>query len=216
MVEKISNYIVDNVLYKNEEVDTNTKEVMLFGVTRIVEDIPKYLLITVICALLGILKEAGIVLVVTVLYKTFVGGAHARTNFGCFISSLMFFILPVLISKYVSIPNDLNNILYILVYIFSLYVVVKIAPADTEEIPILNKAKKRQLKIFGFVFLCLIYIVTLFFIQGQVYKNIIVLTLFIIDLMATKPIYKFYRCKYSYESDEFKEYYKKNYGMDKG
>ena len=45
MVDKISNYILDNILYKNEKIEGDKREVMLFGVTRIVEDIPKYLII---------------------------------------------------------------------------------------------------------------------------------------------------------------------------
>ena len=47
MVDKISNYILDNLLYKDEKVEGDEREIMLFGVTRIVEDIPKYTLLRV-------------------------------------------------------------------------------------------------------------------------------------------------------------------------
>ena len=48
MVDKISNYILDNVLYKNEKIEGDSREIMLFGITRIVEDVPKYIVILAI------------------------------------------------------------------------------------------------------------------------------------------------------------------------
>ena len=42
MVEKMSEYIIDNFLYKGENISGDEREVMSFGITRILEDIPKY------------------------------------------------------------------------------------------------------------------------------------------------------------------------------
>ena len=89
MVDKISNYILDNILYRNEKIEGDQREVMLFGVTRIVEDIPKYIIIFLIALSLDILTQLLVVLAITIAYKTFVGGAHARTNLVCLISSIM-------------------------------------------------------------------------------------------------------------------------------
>lgn len=206
MVDKISNYILDNLLYKDEKVEGDEREVMLFGVTRIVEDIPKYTLIILISCYLGVIKRVGIVFLITLLYKVFVGGAHARTNLGCFVVSTLYFLIPAFLPKYLNIGNKVIYILYSIVFIFSLYVIINIVPADTEEIPILNKNKRKLMKCLAFISLIGIYILVLIINNNVLYK-ITLTTVFLIDLVAIKPVYKMFRCKYSYESEEFKDYF---------
>ena len=48
MVDKISNYLVDNVICKGEILSDDEKEILNFGVTRIVEDVPKYVIMLAI------------------------------------------------------------------------------------------------------------------------------------------------------------------------
>ena len=207
MVDKISNYLVDNVISNGEILDSDEREILNFGVTRIVEDIPKYIIMLTIAIITNTLFELGIVFVITFFYKTFIGGAHARTNFICLISSNIIFFTPILISKIFKINNVMIYILDVLVFIFSLFVIYYIAPADTEEVPILKANRRRKLKIQGVISLIIVYAVSLFFIKGSDIKEIILFTVLIIDICATKPIYRLLRCKYSYESEEFKEYY---------
>ncbi|MEG2348829.1 MAG: accessory gene regulator B family protein [Clostridia bacterium] len=207
MVDKISIYILDNILYKNEKIESDQREMMIFGITRIVEDIPKYLIILIISICFKILPMVGIVLGVTVAYKTFIGGAHARTNIGCLISSSIYFLAPVFISKNVNISLKTLYFFIVAIFIFSLYVIVKRAPADTEEIPIINKKKRKLFKMFAFLSLITIYIFTLTIIKSLNIKIMIFITILLIDTFATKPLYKFFNCKYSYESDEFKQYF---------
>lgn len=206
MVDKISNYILDNLLYKDEKVEGDEREVMLFGVTRIVEDIPKYTLIILISCYLGVIKRVGIVFLITLLYKVFVGGAHARTNLGCFVVSTLYFLIPAFLPEYLNIGNKVIYILYSIVFIFSLYVIINIVPADTEEIPILNKNKRKLMKCLAFISLIGIYILVLIINNNVLYK-ITLTTVFLIDLVTIKPVYKMFRCKYSYESEEFKDYF---------
>lgn len=158
MVEKMSNYILDNMLLKNEEVSEEKREVLLFGLTRILEDIPKYIFIFLVCYFLKILPELLVALIATICYKTFIGGAHARTNIECLILSTLYFIIPILISKYITFSNIVLYILYAIIFIFSLYVVLKVAPADTEEVPIINKKIRKRLKIRrNYIFNCYVY-----------------------------------------------------------
>lgn len=206
MIERMSNYILDNFLYRNEKVEGDEREVMLFGITRILEDIPKYTIIFLIAYFCNILQYVGIVLAVTIIYKGFIGGAHARTNIGCLISSIIYFILPVYLAKYININIYLLSAVTLL---SSLLVIWKIAPADTEEIPILKKAKRNRLKLFGLVSVLFIMSFNLLEIENLYIQNIILITIMFINICTTKPVYKFYKCKYSYESEEFKEYYNK-------
>lgn len=206
MIEKMSNYILDNFLYKNEKVEGDEREVMLFGITRILEDIPKYTIIFLIGYFCNILQYIGIVLAITILYKSFVGGVHARTNIGCLISSIIYFIAPVYLAKYMNINIYL---LSAIIFISSLFVIWKIAPADTEEIPILKKEKRRKLKLIGLVSLLVILAFNILEIQDRYIQNIILITILFIDVSTTKLMYKLFRCKYSYESEEYRDYYNK-------
>ena len=206
MVDKISNYILDNFLFKNETVDEEQREIMLFGVTRIVEDIPKYIIVFLIGFFLHILPQLGVVLLVTLVYKTFVGGAHARTNLGCLISSIIFFISPVFIAQNVNLSKNVLIIAYVLAFIFSIYVILRHAPADTEEVPILNKKKRKLFKVLAVISLILLY-VSMLLIKNKITSTIILITLTYINTFATNPLYKFYKCIRSCNSDEFKEYF---------
>ena len=207
MIEKMSNYILDNMLIKDEKVSNDERETLLFGVTRILEDIPKYTFIIILCAVLKILPELGVAFLTTLCYKLFIGGAHAKTNAECFVYSTLYFILPILFAKYIVVPNIVSYVIYTVVFIFSLYVILKIAPADTDQIPIINKDLRKNLRLGAFISIILIYLFTLIFLKNIEFRNIIIYIILLIDIMATKPMYKFLKCKYSYESQEFKQYF---------
>lgn len=208
MTEKISNYLLDNFLYKGEKIDGDKREVMLFGITRILEDLPKYLFVLIVSIFLHILPQVGIVMAVTVLYKVVIGGAHARTNIECFIYTSLYFFIPVIISKFVNVPNIYIYITAALIYLYSLFVIYKHAPADTEEIPILNKEKRKKYKIRALILLNLIYVAGILLVKyNSGIAKIIFSSIFLIDFFTSNFMYKILRCKHSYESDEFKEFF---------
>lgn len=208
MIDKFGNYLLDNVLYKGETVTEEKREVMLFGIVRILEDIPKYTGIFLLSMLLNILPDVGIVLLITIMYKIFVGGAHARTNIGCFVSSALYFWIPVYVSKNTNLSETIIYIIYSITFLFSMYIIVKIAPADTGEVPILNKNRRKKMKMCAFLSLSLIYIISLVFINNSFMQMLIVVTILLTDILATKPLYRFFKCQYSYETEEFDGYYK--------
>lgn len=208
MTEKISNYLLDNFLYKGEKIDGDKREVMLFGITRILEDLPKYLFVLIVSIFLHILPQVGIVMAVTVLYKVVIGGAHARTNIECFIYTSLYFFIPVIISKFVNVPNIYIYITAALIYLYSLFVIYKHAPADTEEIPILNKEKRKKYKIRALILLNLIYVAGILLVKyNSGIAKIIFSSIFLIDFFTSNFMYKILRCKHSYESNEFKEFF---------
>lgn len=211
MVDKVSNYLLDHFLYRGETVEGNEREIMLFGITRIVEDVPKYLFVFIVSLFFHILPQVGVVLLITILYKVLVGGAHARTNTECFIFTSLYFFIPVIIGKFVNVPVIYLYIVSALIFIYSLYVIYKHVPADTEEIPILNKGKRKKYKIYAIVSIVFIYISTLVLTRfNEQYARIVFSTVFLIDFFTSNFMYKILRCKHSYESDEFKEYYNEN------
>ncbi len=207
MVEKMSTYILDNILYKGENISGDERDIMMFGIMRIVEDIPKYLFIFLLGLILNVLPYLGIVLIITALYKSFVGGAHASTNIECFIFSTIYFMMPILIAKYVNIPMKVTYIMYLVNFIFSIFVILKIVPGDTAEVPILKRSRRNKLKVLSSISLISIYIISLIFLKDGIVQNMIVITLMEINIFATNISYKLLRCKHSYEEAEYKQYF---------
>lgn len=203
MIEKVSNYILKRYIEDGEELSKDQRDVLLFGITRILEDIPKFVAILFICFLLNMLKELFIVFIVTVLYKTFIGGAHARTNFGCFIISTIYFTLPIILAKYINYNIYIFYSLLIVDIVFSAYVIIKLAPADTEEIPIINKIKREKFKLGATISAIILNILIIFFIKDILYTKLILYTILLINIFATKTMYKILKCKFGNELQKF-------------
>lgn len=198
MIDKISQKIL--AILSTKEQTEEQKEVLLFGITRIVEDIPKAIGIIIISIILGILKEVGIVTLVIMLYKTLTGGVHAKTNWGCFIYSLLFYLIIIYTAKYLLLTGITKYGTYVLMYMFSIYSIFVYVPADVPEIPKVNAKLRKSLKIKSIAMLNLIYIFTLLFIKNIEMQNLIIYSTFYISLMTTRTVYKLFKTEYGYES----------------
>lgn len=198
MIEKISKKIL-NILSTEKQTDEE-KEILLFGITRIVEDIPKAIGIIIIGLILGILKEIGIATLIIIVYKTFTGGVHAKTNLGCFIYSLLFYLAIVYTSQFLVLSGINKFGIYTLIYIFCVYTIFVYVPADVPEIPKVNLKLRKRLKIKATITLNLIYIVTFFVIKDNILQNLVIYSVFYISLMTTRTMYKLFKTEYGYET----------------
>lgn len=201
MLEKISEKIVENLKKKDPEIKGDKEEIILFGVTRIVEDIPKFIGLILICYMLGILKEFVFVFLLNMLYKPFIGGAHARTNIGCFFGTVIYFLTPIYCTKILGFNNIFNLVIQIVLFVFGIFVIAKYAPADTEEIPIINKKQRKLLKTVAFVLFITINGIAL--VLNILNKNLdlanyLIYTTFFINIMTIKPIYKILGSRYGF------------------
>lgn len=198
MIEKISQKITTYLL-KDTIADAERKEVLLFGVTRIVEDIPKTIGIVLIGIALNILKEMLIVTAVIALYKSFVGGVHAKTNLGCFLSSVVFYLATIYCSKFIVLENEMYILALILNYIFALYCIWVYVPADVPEIPKINSKLRKRTKIKAVIMLNVIYLIALLVIKDGITQSLVMFSIFSINLMTTRTMYKLFKNEYGYE-----------------
>ncbi len=198
MVEKVSQKILD--ILSDESDNQEQKDILLFGITRIVEDIPKYIAIIIICTLLGVIKEFGLFMIITIMYKTFVGGVHLHTNIGCFVGTLLSTLICIYLPNYIVKMENIVLPFYIFVYIFSLYVIWVYVPADVPEIPVINEKRRKRDKIMSLIILNLLFVITFFVIKNQIYGCIIIMTILEIDVMTTRTIYKIFKNEYGYET----------------
>lgn len=198
MIEKISNKILELISNKNQTEEE--KEILLFGITRIVEDIPKTIGIVIIGLILGIIKEMAIVTLIIMLYKTFTGGVHAKTNWGCFAYSLIFYLAIIYSAKYLVFAGIVKYSIYAIIYIFSMYTIFVYVPADVPEIPKVNLKLRKQLKIKSIVMLNLIYLVSLVILKDVLIQNLVIYSVFYISIMTTRTIYKIFKAEYGFET----------------
>lgn len=199
MIDKVSRKIVGYLL-KGTNADEEKREVLLFGVTRIVEDIPKTIGIVLIGIVLNILKEMLVVTAVVALYKTFVGGVHAKTNLGCFFSSVVFYLVTIYVPKILVLENEAYVLMLMLNYVFSVYCIWVYAPADVPEIPKIDKMLRRKTKITAIIVLNVIYLITLLLLKDRTIQDLIMISIFSINLMTTRTMYKLFKNEYGYET----------------
>lgn len=188
------------MIISNENTSEQDKEILLFGITRIVEDIPKTLGLIIIGIILAIIQEMLIVTLIIILYKTLTGGVHAKTNWGCFIYSVIFYLAIIYTSQLLILVGSVKYGVYALIYIFSLYTIFVYVPADVPEIPKVNLKIRKSLKIKSIIMLNLIYLITLIFIKSAVMQNLIIYSIFYIGLMTTRTIYNLFKAQYGYET----------------
>lgn len=198
MIEKISEKILKTVI--TEDKTEEEKEILLFGITRIVEDIPKAVGIIIIGLLLGILKEMAIVTLVIMIYKTLTGGVHAKTNLGCFIYSVLFYLVIIYSAKYLAITTTYKYYIYALIYIFSVYTILVYVPADVPEIPKVNIKLRNTLKIKSFIALNVVYLTALVLLKDVIIQNLVIYSIFFISLMTTRTVYKLFNMEYGFET----------------
>lgn len=197
-MEKISDKICCFIL-KDLEVSQERTEIIQFGITRIIEDIPKAIGIALVGILLHILKEMLIVTIILALYKTFTGGVHCKTNLACFIHSVLFYIAVIYSAKMIPTHYEFELFLVFLNYVFALYCIFTYVPADVPEIPKVNIKLRKTLKIKSLVVLNLIYIITLLFVKEVYVQKIIMYSVFYIDLMTIRTVYRLFKCDYGFE-----------------
>lgn len=198
MIDKICNYILKRIRKEMPEVDDERAEVILYGLQLIIGEIPKEILLFVIAYFLGIFKLTLISVLIVAPYRCFSGGIHLHTHIGCIICTCMLYIGTALIGKYVFLVGTTKYLILGLVWLFSTIMVMKYAPADTENVPILRKKERTQKKIISEIVLSINIIIALF-INNTAVTSMVAYGLFIQTLMITRVAYKLTKNKYGHE-----------------
>ena len=141
---------------------------------------------------LGIFKEAIILLLLFNLLRLTGFGLHASKSWMCWISSSLVFLVCPYLCIHLSIP------LYILVTIASICWIIFLlyAPADTKNRPLVNEKKRKRYKYITLVS-CAIYIALLFLIKNTFLQNALVCAMIIQSVLIHPMVYKLFRLPYN-------------------
>lgn len=199
MIDKFCDWITQKIKKKMPEMDEEKELVIDFGVRILFGEMPKILVLF----LLGFLLQIGwytlLLYLLLAPYRSFTGGFHLKTHWGCMISSIILYIIPILTAKYVTISQ--NYIIYIMIGmigILSIIFITKYAPADTENIPILSKKERRSKRIKSYISM-IILLVIMIFSPDKIVTGMLLYGMFLQDLTLTPVAYRLTKNKYSYE-----------------
>lgn len=200
MVDMFCNLIMNRIKKEMPEIDDEREEIINYGLQMIIGEVPKLIIMLVIAQLLKVLDLTIIAYFSLLPYKYYVGGVHAKSHIACMVSTPLIYSGNALISKRILyIPFIYKIIITIAIWIFSIYVITKYAPADTENVPILRKKERKFKKRMSYIIMSITLIIALLIHNNIVISNILIFGCFITSILITRPIYKLYNNKYGFE-----------------
>ena len=199
MIDKFCSYITSKIKKNVENIDEEKEMVIDFGVRLIFGELPKILILFIIGFVLKIGWYTILLFLLLAPYRSCTGGFHLKTHIGCMISTMILYIGPVILAKYIEIPN--NYIIYIMtaiVGIIGIILVTKYAPADTENIPILSKKERKSKRIKAYICGSILLAIVILS-PNKLISLMLIYGIFLQNLTITPIAYKITNSKYGYE-----------------
>lgn len=199
MVEKICTTLTSKIRKEMPEINDERAEIINYGLQLIIGEIPKTVALILIAWALGVLETTILALLLIMPYRTVSGGVHLKTHIGCIVATTIMYTGNAFISRYIVWnPFYLKYIVAFGIWIFSMIMIKKYAPADTEDVPIL-RAKERKIKKFlSYIFMTITLILGLI-IRNNVISNILIIGVLFQTISITRFVYKLSNNKYGYE-----------------
>lgn len=183
---------------RNAEVDDERAEIIMYGLQNIIGEFPKIFIILLIAYLLGMLKVTVISILLIAPYRCFSGGVHMKTHIGCIIYTLLLYSGSAFLGKNIILLGQTKYILALCIWIFCMIMIKLYAPADTENVPILQKKERKKKQIFSYIILTVEFVIAIF-ITNPMISGIIIFGDFIQTLTITRLAYKITNNKYGHE-----------------
>lgn len=187
--QRLTNYLASRL-----EMDDSEKEVVEYGIYMFISETTKLSLTFLILFSLGQLKNGLLIVVVFGLLRSILGGVHAKTHVGCFISYLVS--LTIILSAGLLFTKAQCIYFVLASFPFIIMAILRYAPADVENKPIISIRQRKSLRrkglIAAFVFLVISCILP------HPYSGFALFSV-ILEVIAILPItYKLYQTKYGY------------------
>lgn len=198
MIEKICWFLTNRIRKEMPEIDDEKAEVINYGLQNIVGEIPKVFIMLGVAYLLGIFHLAFFTFVAIFLYKGASGGVHLKTHIGCIIVTTLFYCVIPFVSQLFVLPELAKYIVIGMVWLFGIIMIKLYAPADTEDVPILQKKVRRKKQIVSYITFT-IGLLMAAIIKDSTISNILILANFFQTVSITKFVYRLAKNKYGYE-----------------
>lgn len=183
LIERLSNRIgfkITSIL----SLDDDEKDIVCYGAFCVLQTLISIFWIVIFAILFKVLVQAIIISFTSAFLRKYSGGVHATSSSRCIIISTFVFNILALIMKEIIINLNVEFIiiLEILTFVICFYLIYKLAPADTESKPIVDKSMiirlKRNSILFVFIILIIDFICLILYFNTYniLFLNIIVCT----------------------------------------
>ena len=198
MIDKIFTFLTRKIREEMPEIDDEKAEEINYGLQNVVGEVPKIFIMLGVAYVLKIFWLALFTFFAIAPYKISSGGVHLKTHIGCIIFTTGYYCIIPFASQYFTIPFIVKGIIISVMWIFGMIMIKLYAPADTENVPILNKQERKRKRINSYITYTIGLIIA-FIIPNETISNILLLSNFIQTLMITKLAYRLNNSKYGYE-----------------
>lgn len=198
MIEKICLFLTNRIRKEMPEINDEKAEVINYGLQNIVGEIPKVFLMLGVALILGIFKWALITFIIFLPYRGASGGLHLKTHLGCILGTIIFYCGIPFLAKYFVLPEIAKYFVIGILWLFGMIMIKLYAPADTEDVPILEKKVRRKKQIASYFTFSIGLLIALL-IRNNIVTNILILGSFVQTLLITKLAYRLSNNKYGYE-----------------
>lgn len=198
MIDKICTFLTNRIRKEMPEVDDEKAEVIFYGLQNIVGEIPKIFIMLAIAYVLGIFKWSLFTFLALFPYKGASGGVHLKTHIGCITFTTIFYCIIPFISQHFIMPSVIKYVVIFAVWIFGMIMIKLYAPADTENVPILNLKVRKKKQIFSYITFTIGLLVAAI-IKNSTIANILILANLFQTITITRFIYKATNNKYGFE-----------------
>ena len=198
MIDKICEFLTNKIRKEMPEIDDEKAEIIMYGLQNIVGELPKGIIILLIAYFLGIFELTLLAVLIIAPYRSFSGGVHMKTHFGCIVYTSLLYMGSALLGKYIAITGIAKYITAFIVWTFCMFMIKLYAPADTENVPILRKKERKQKQIFSYIILTVEFIIAIL-IDNTIISGIIIFGDFIQTLTITRLAYNITDSKYGHE-----------------
>ena len=198
IINKICLFLTNKIKKEVPDIDDERAEVINFGLQIIIGEIPKIFIMLAVAWGLGVFKLSLLTFLVLFPYRGASGGFHLHTHIGCIITTCIMYSGVAILSKYVVMANLIKYIVIGSTWIFGMIMIKLYAPADTEDVPILESKVRKKKQIVSYISLT-IGLVTALFIKDNTICNILIFGNLVQTLTITKLAYRLTNNKYGYE-----------------
>lgn len=198
MIDKFCNFLTSKIKENVENIDEEKELIINFGVKLIFGELPKIIILFIMGFTIGIGWYTLILFFLLAPYRSFTGGFHLKTHLGCMITTSILYLIPIILAKFISIPQNFLYLSVILIGILSIILITKYAPADTENIPILSIKERKSKKIKAYIALAVLLIISVLS-PDKIISWMLIYGIFLQNLTILPISYKLTKNKHGYE-----------------
>lgn len=144
-MHRINKYVTGRYMnqIRNDTLTQEDRDKIGYSLMTICSELEKLCFLYVVFCVLGRGKEFILCVMVLIGTRRYIGGFHAKTFFGCFMFSFICIFLAIWISEKAYISNLLPKV----VCMISLFLVLLLAPLQSENRPVFTGKQRKQMKI---------------------------------------------------------------------